>query len=166
MNEPRIFYYYMHQDDPSKSTMRKLGRFDLATESTLERVSKSICLTPYSNDLLGPWDRALLIRHGLGVIDGSWNLISTIKDLKLRLPRRLPALVPVNPVNYGKPEKLSSVEAVAAGLYITGFIDHGRRLLEKFKWGPNLYVLNRQLLDDYSNCRSTDEILLTQKAYF
>jgi pre-rRNA-processing protein TSR3 len=165
-NEPRVFYFYAHQDDPSKSTMRKLSRFGLVTESSMNRVSKTLSLTPYSVGMLGPWDRELILKYGLGIIDGSWNLISTIRNLKLRFPRRLPALIPVNPVNYGKPEKLSSVEAASAALYITGFSDYGRKLLEKFKWGPNFYVLNEKLLDDYSSCRSEIDLILVQNAYF
>jgi pre-rRNA-processing protein TSR3 len=72
----------------------------------------------------------------------------------------------VNPVNYGKPEKLSSVEAVSAALYIIGFPQQGLELLNKFKWGPNFYILNKGPLDDYSRCRTEREIITVEEAYF
>ncbi len=166
MAEPQILFFYTHEDDPSKSTMRKLKRFGLAKESSMSIISKAVSLTPYSERYIGAWDRDLVLMHGLGVIDGSWNKISSIEKMRLRFSRKLPILVPVNPVNYGKPEKLSSVEAVSAALYIIGFHDLGLGLLNKFKWGPNFYTLNKELLDDYSKCRSEREIITTEEAYF
>ena len=166
MEEPQILFFYTHEDDPSKSTMRKLKRFDLAKESNLSIISRAVSLTPFCEKYIGAWDKDLVIKHGLGVIDGSWNRINSIKEIRLRFPRKLPTLVPVNPVNYGKPEKLSSVEAVSAALYIIGFPQQGLELLNKFKWGPNFYILNKGLLDDYSKCMSEREIITTEGAYF
>ena len=48
--------------------------------------------------------------------------------------KRLPLLIPVNPTNYGKVGVLSSVEALSAALFISGFNDLSLKILNIFKW--------------------------------
>ncbi|MEC9254110.1 MAG: DUF367 domain-containing protein, partial [Candidatus Thermoplasmatota archaeon] len=65
---------------------------------------------------------------------------------KLRLhglePRRLPPLVPVNPVNAGKVGKLTTAEALAGALATIGEDEHAAQLMGAFKWGPAFLELN------------------------
>eukprot|EP00475_Leptophrys_vorax_P025539 TRINITY_DN35771_c0_g1_i4.p4 TRINITY_DN35771_c0_g1~~TRINITY_DN35771_c0_g1_i4.p4 ORF type:complete len:162 (-),score=62.59 TRINITY_DN35771_c0_g1_i4:2053-2538(-) len=79
--------------------------------------------------------------------------------------RLLPYLVAANPVNYGKPMKLSCVEALAAALIIVGLVEEADMLLQKFKWGPNFVVLNRELLEAYSQCENSAEVVQVQNMY-
>ena len=64
--------------------------------------------------------------------------------------RKLPQLLAANNVNYGRWEKLSSVEALAAGLILTGYLKKALVLLSKFSWGLTFIEINR-LFDDFYN---------------
>lgn len=75
--------------------------------------------------------------------------------------RLLPYLVAANPVNYGKPYKLTCVEAVAACLKMIGHPSVGL-YLSKFKWGANFLTLNEQLFDEYESCENSTQLLQTQ----
>jgi pre-rRNA-processing protein TSR3 len=77
----------------------------------------------------------------------------------------VPFLIAANPVNYGKPLKLSCVEAIAATLFITGFSSEAFQLLDKFKWGISFYNVNKELLDNYSRCSSSAQVVEVQNKY-
>ena len=68
-----------------------------------------------------------------------------IKAVKSEMGRKLPPLIAVNPVNYGKWEKLSSVEALAAALFILNYEDHAKLLLSKFTWGSEFFKINYEI---------------------
>jgi pre-rRNA-processing protein TSR3 len=65
-----------------------------------------------------------------------------LKGFKGTNGRRLPPLIAANPVNYGKWEKLSSAEAIAAALFITKFEDVANLILSKFSWGVEFIKIN------------------------
>jgi pre-rRNA-processing protein TSR3 len=74
-------------------------------------------------------------------------------------------LIAANPVNYGKPMRLSCVEALAAALIIVGLVEDADKLLQKFKWGPNFVTLNQELLEAYMQCETSAEIVEVQNLY-
>lgn len=46
-----------------------------------------------------------------------------------------------------------------------GFKEIGEILLKKFKWGPNFFKLNEELLDAYANCDCSADVIKSQNAY-
>lgn len=148
----KILIYHGKQCNPKACTALKLGRFGLAKVFYTPRLipRNSIVLSPLADKVLSLEDKAFLDR-GLVALDCSWNRIKEIlvprKPVQLRV---LPPLVAANPVNYGKPSKLSTVEALGAALFILGREKEARKLLDKYKWGLHFLDLNRELLEGYS----------------
>lgn len=159
-----ITYYH---DDPSKCTALKMVRLGYAVKvnNIRELPRQCLVLNPLSDIILTPADKEVIEKYGIAVIDVSWN--SSLHVLRKLMNNRynhrvLPLLFAGNPVNYGRATKLSSLEAVVAALYITGYKDLALRLLTIFKWGRTFYELNKELLDSYSKCSSRDEVLKIQ----
>jgi pre-rRNA-processing protein TSR3 len=74
-------------------------------------------------------------------------------------------LIAANPVNYGTPTKLSTVEALAAALYIAGFPDEAQMILSKFKWGPEFLRLNQRFLNAYAQAKNSEEVVKLQNGF-
>ena len=79
--------------------------------------------------------------------------------------RSLPFLIATNPVNYGKPCILSTVEAVSATLYITRFKDEAKDILDGFKWGHTFLELNHDLLEAYSEADTSKDVVKVQNEF-
>ena len=75
----------------------------------------------------------------------------------------MPFLIATNPTNYGKPIRLSTVEALAAALVILGFEEQAKTILSKFSWGLNFLVINQELLQLYIKAETSDHMLELQK---
>ena len=71
-----------------------------------------------------------------------------------------------NPVNFGKPCKLSSVEALAAALYILGEKEQAGRILSKVNWGIRFLEVNREPLDLYAEAKDSSEVVKIQGFLF
>uniref|UniRef100_A0A7J3ZIJ3 16S rRNA aminocarboxypropyltransferase n=1 Tax=Fervidicoccus fontis TaxID=683846 RepID=A0A7J3ZIJ3_9CREN len=149
----RILVYRLNEDDPKKSTGVKLIKLNLASRLSHPRLSprNSVVLDPTSPFVLSAREDF----SSIVVVDRSWKKL--LEDMRMpRFPRwverrRLPSLIAANPINYGKPEVLSSAEAVAAALYILGCKELATRVLSCFKWGPEFFRLNERLLELYSS---------------
>lgn len=79
--------------------------------------------------------------------------------------RLLPFLIAANPVNYGRPLKLSCAEALAAALWIAGFEDEATVVLGKFGWADGFWKLNEELLSAYTACANSEEVVRVQNDY-
>ena len=166
----RIVVYHAGQCDPKKCTALKLKRHGLIeiVRRTKLLPKGAIVLNPLAEKAFSPEDKARIERHGLSALDCSWEKAQKIliSNLKIRkFSRCLPYLIAANPVNYGVPTKLSTVEALSAALYIAGFKDKASRLLSIFKWGSNFLKLNYQLLENYAGAKNSREILDTQNMF-
>ncbi len=167
---PRIYVVRLRGDNPKMSTALKLVRLGLALRASLRDVPRgSLILDPTAMEVLAPVDRMHIALRGLTVIDASWNrgveeVAKASRGLR-GFRRVLPALKAGNPVNYATLTKLSSAEAVAAALYITGFRSSALKVLSKFKWGTTFLELNREVLEEYSRASSREEILSIQDKF-
>ncbi len=164
----RVFVISYGQDDPKKCSALKMVRLGYAVRvsSFHELPKKCLILNPLSNKVLTPPDRFYISNYGLAVIDVSWNEgIDILKELlRDKRPQRvLPILFAGNPINYAVATKLSSLEATAAALFITGFKDEALKILSIVKWGDTFYKLNKELLELYSRCSNVDEVNNIQK---
>ncbi|CAE8619872.1 unnamed protein product, partial [Polarella glacialis] len=99
-------------------------------------------------------DRELIQSTGVAGVNCSWNRLDEIpwKMLQKRGAHRiLPFLVAANAVNYGRPMKLNTAEAMAAALVICGLEAEAKRILKAFSWGMEFLRLNREAFDAYAS---------------
>ncbi|HII23445.1 MAG TPA: DUF367 domain-containing protein [Candidatus Poseidoniaceae archaeon] len=78
----------------------------------------------------------------------------------------LPLFLAANPVNWGKPGKLSTVEALAAATYLTGNKEQAISLLSAFRWGQRFIELNFEPLEEYSSAKTSKELVNLQFEFF
>ncbi len=157
-DKPPLYVYDMRQCDPRKCTAHKLKRHDLVVFTRRMRRG-TVFLDPFARTSLSLRDVDGATARGLTALDCSWKRAQEAfkRSFSGALSRRLPYLVAANPVKYGSPYELSTVEALAAALYVLGFRERSLQLLGKFKWGPHFIELNGELLDLYSDAKSPEE---------
>ncbi|MAV43803.1 MAG: DUF367 family protein [Euryarchaeota archaeon TMED248] len=174
MHDIRVHAIWLAQDDPKKNTaVLASKRGDLKLHKNMKNLpKKGIILEPLCGKVLGPEDHELLtIRNGSLVgLDCSWAQIESSVDSvmkKTRLtPRMLPLLLAANPVNWGKPGKLTTAEALSAALYLIGREEQSRNVLGAFRWGERFFELNQEPLDAYSLAKSSSELVDLQFEFF
>ncbi|MCW3985346.1 MAG: DUF367 family protein [Candidatus Bathyarchaeota archaeon] len=165
----QIVVYHARQCDPRKCSALKLKRHNLVwvVHQTRELPRGAVILNPFAERAFSPSDRERIEKRGLVGLDFSWKHADDVKRfLNLRgASRCLPYLIAANPINYGKPTKLSTVEALAAALIIAGFKGEGEKLLSVFKWGHTFLSLNEELLEVYVQARDSGEVVELQKQF-
>lgn len=162
----KLYALTLEECDPKRCTTRKLARFDLV--DLIPRRGRlprgCVVLHPEGDHVLSAEDRAAVEASGLAVVDSSWKR-GPVPDVPRHPSRALPFLVAANPINYGKPFLLSSVEAFAGALWILGRPDEATAILEKFGWGPEFLRLNREPLNMYAAARTRQEVLSAQSEF-
>ena len=165
---------WLAQDDPKKNTaVLASKRGDLTLHKTIRTLPKrGIILEPLCGKVFGPEDHDLLLkkRGALVGLDCSWAHIEpsverVMKSTRLQ-PRMLPLLLAANPVNWGKPSRLTPAEALATVLYLVGRTEQAREVLGAFRWGERFFELNREPLDAYAAATTSDELVNLQFEFF
>jgi pre-rRNA-processing protein TSR3 len=163
-----VTVYHAKQCDPKKCTALKLKRHNLigVVHRVRELPRGAVILDPFNPKAFSPADRERLEKRGLAALDCSWVHATEVFDLSSHGTLRcLPYLVAANPVNYGVPTKLSTVEALAAALYIVGYREQAEELLSKFKWGLQFVALNEELLESYAKAKDSHGVVKIQQEY-
>jgi len=88
-----------------------------------------------------------------------------MKQTRLQ-PRTLPLLLAANPVNWGKPSRLTTAEALATVLSLIGEDQQAREVLGAFRWGERFFELNREPLEAYASAKNSQELVDLQFEFF
>lgn len=164
---PKLSMWDFNHCAPQKCTGRKLARFGIVTSIRVSQKHAGVVLSPMGTRAISRQDAPLAGSNGMGVIDCSWARVDEVPFHRLRsgADRLLPFLIAANPINYGKPLRLTCAEALAAGLFIMGFDDSARQVLAKFTWGDSFWQLNDELLQQYCKCENSEQVVAVQAAY-
>jgi pre-rRNA-processing protein TSR3 len=155
------------QCDPKRCTGARLAKRGLFQKMNLKQPFRGIVLSPNGTVSVSPADADIVSTLGISLIDCSWARLTDIpfSQLKAGHHRLLPFLVAANPVNYGRPSKLSCAEAAAATLYICRRPDAAMAILNEFSWGQEFMKLNQEVLDLYASCESAEEVVQKQNEW-
>ena len=150
--------------DPRKCSVTKLARSGMVRIVPRIRAIPrgTILLDPTAEQALSPADRST---SSITVLDCSWEVLDTSAVRSLRHRRALPFLLAANPVNFGKPFKLSSLEAFAAALFILGEKEQAEKILSIYTWGCRFLEVNREPLELYAGARNSTEVVAIQADY-
>lgn len=159
-----LFAYRDNTCDPKKCTVKKLeraGLLQIVTKlSTIPR--NTLLLDPTAEQALSPADCHV---KSMTALDCSWEVLDTGAVRSWRIRRALPFLVAANPVNFGRPCMLSSVEALAAALHIMGETEQAKEILKRLSWGIRFLEVNREPLERYANAKDSTEVIAIQQEY-
>ena len=144
--------------------MKKLAQRGLVSIVTsIAKIPRStLLLDPTAERAVSPADRNL---PSITALDCSWEVLDTGAVASWRNRRALPYLVAANPVNFGRPLRLTSVEAMAATLYILGEKEQAREILAPFGWGLRFLEVNADPLEDYAGAKDSAEVVALQALY-
>lgn len=127
------------QCDSKRCTGRRLARLGMIRTISLGTPFPGLVLSPDGKSIVSPSDKNMVESLGVSVIDCSWAKVDVLPYHKMKgQARLLPYLVAANPVNYGKPNKLTCAEAIA-----------GECLMQ---WGPYHVAYHYRLVVTFLTC--------------
>ncbi len=155
---------YVGDDDPAKCTARRLAQFDLVTLHRRDRnLPHGILLDPFADRALSPADRDA--SDLLVAVDCSWRHADEAQFRRPGIHRALPFLVAANPVNYGRPFALTTLEALVAALWILGEPEQARTVAAAENWGETFLTLNEEPLARYAAAADSTAVVAIQDDY-
>ena len=156
-----LYAYRDNSCDPRKCTVKKLERagFLKVFAKISEIPRNTLLLDPTAEQALSPADCHV---KSITALDCSWDVLDTGRVSAWRIRRALPFLVAANPVNFGKPCTLSSVEALAASLYIIGEQEWATEILGCVSWGIRFLEVNKEPLELYAQAKDSTEVVKIQ----
>ena len=166
-----VLIYHTSSDDPKKCTARKMERYGLAKLIKDERriPHGMIVLDPDAPQALSKADMKYVHSRGILAVDCSWEEVDELFPHLIRRrhlrPRALPYMLATNPVNFGKPFILSTLEAIAASLYILGCRERAKKYLGLYTWGQHFLEVNGEPLEEYSRAENSEEVVEIQMQY-
>ena len=167
----RLYVLAANQCDRKKCTARKLARFGhVKLLAGPFFPPGTVLLDPFSTRLLSRADLPRAQRKGLLAVDCSWDLADSRSFNRLMRgrrtePRSLPFLLAANPVKFGQPYRLSTLEALAAALAILGHRVEAEKILGLYTWGHRFLELNREPLADYAVAPDEDGVRAAQMQF-
>ena len=167
----RVFVFDAEQCDPKKCSARRLARMGLVEKVARlgQLPRKALLLDPFARKALSREDTEQARDRGLVILDCSWahaeGTFKNARRIAKLTPRGLPFLLAANPVNYGRPHRLSSLEAAAAARAIVGDTAHAHRLAAATNWGTTFMQLNSEPLEEYAAAADSREVVRIQRAY-
>ncbi|MFB6309658.1 MAG: DUF367 family protein [Salinirussus sp.] len=156
---------YEGDDDPEKCTARRLAHLGLASlHRNTRAVPSGIVLDPFADQALSPADREYAPDR-LVALDCSWETAEAERFNLKGIHRALPYLLAANPINFGHPFRLTTVEAFAGALVILGESGRAEDLLDPFAWGHTFLELNEEPLERYAACTDSASVVAVQEEY-
>lgn len=159
------------QCDPRKCTGRKLVKRGLAEGVNSPRAVPrgAVVLDPLCGVALSPADRDAALGSGIVLVDCSWAHIEEAYAHAgldgVGVHRALPYLLAANPLHYGQPMELSTMEAFAAALTILGVPGQARKVLGSYTWGEQFLVLNAEPLKAYAAAQTSSDVVARQAEF-
>ena len=154
---------YVGDDDPDKCTARRLSKFDLADLLPPTHVPHDgLLLDPTCGYTVAP---DLPRPDRIVAVDCSWESVDANRVSGNLTSRALPYLLAGNPINFGRPFALTTVEALAATVYILGDAAHAAALLAPFSWGHTFLELNEEPRERYAAAADAAAVIAIQQEY-